>query len=381
MPQLWDGTFADQCLSVASRKSATTSLVSSRWTVKTRIFSIFQSTWKRTRRSPRVYGCSATLKRSPVNRNTSVKHVRANKKQRKGARGLRGIQIAFRSNRMRIKKLPRILALHLKRFKYFEVFKQYKKLSYRVVFPFELRLLNTVRSSVFVVEEKHLPTRSSQCEDCTNSDRIYDLVSLVVHCGIGPNRGHYIAVVKRENAWLVFDDETVDVRLLLDVLPSLFFASSDWIRRISKNSTVFLTILVVNPRPAIFYSTKVEMSDQSHVFSLHRISERVIVFLEINRPTIMSEEDPRRTLEWSMWRRESISSSTTATSKRTNSVRVFSLFWRVIRDLSTWKQHDIDVKKTILPLIGRTIRPRQTFVELAFIDTQQMGGSVRGEKP
>lgn len=56
---------------------------------------------------------------------------------------------------MRIKKLPRILALHLKRFKYFEVFKQYKKLSYRVVFPFELRLLNTVRSTMFVLEEKH----------------------------------------------------------------------------------------------------------------------------------------------------------------------------------------------------------------------------------
>jgi hypothetical protein len=50
---------------------------------------------------------------------------------------------------MRIKKLPRILALHLKRFKYFEVFKQYKKLSYRVVFPFELRLLNTVKKSYF----------------------------------------------------------------------------------------------------------------------------------------------------------------------------------------------------------------------------------------
>ncbi|CAF0986446.1 unnamed protein product [Adineta ricciae] len=95
------------------------------------------------------------------------------------------------TKRMRIKKLPRILALHLKRFKYVEVFKQYKKLSYRVVFPFELRLLNT-------------------SEDCTNNDRIYDLVSLVVHCGIGPNRGHYIAVVKRDGSWLVFDDETVD---------------------------------------------------------------------------------------------------------------------------------------------------------------------------
>jgi ubiquitin carboxyl-terminal hydrolase 12/46 len=36
---------------------------------------------------------------------------------------------------------------------------------------------------------------------------------LVVHCGIGPNRGHYIAVVKRDGSWLVFDDETVDVRI------------------------------------------------------------------------------------------------------------------------------------------------------------------------
>ena len=55
---------------------------------------------------------------------------------------------------------------------------------------------------------------SVQSEDCTNSDRIYDLVSLVVHCGIGPNRGHYIAVVKRDGSWLVFDDETVDVSLI-----------------------------------------------------------------------------------------------------------------------------------------------------------------------
>ncbi|CAF0792930.1 unnamed protein product [Didymodactylos carnosus] len=95
------------------------------------------------------------------------------------------------TKRMRIKKLPRILALHLKRFKYIEQCKQYKKLSYRVVFPFELRLLNT-------------------SEDCLNSDRIYDLVSLVVHCGIGPNRGHYIAVVKSQGSWIVFDDENVD---------------------------------------------------------------------------------------------------------------------------------------------------------------------------
>jgi hypothetical protein len=81
-----------------------------------------------------------------VNRNIFVKHVRVNKKQLNGKKPKRiyskSSDILF--HRMRIKKLPRILALHLKRFKYFEVFKQYKKLSYRVVFPFELRLLNTV---------------------------------------------------------------------------------------------------------------------------------------------------------------------------------------------------------------------------------------------
>jgi len=48
------------------------------------------------------------------------------------------------SNRMRVKKLPKLLALHLKRFKYNEAVQKYSKLSYRVVFPLELRLFNTV---------------------------------------------------------------------------------------------------------------------------------------------------------------------------------------------------------------------------------------------
>ena len=45
---------------------------------------------------------------------------------------------------MRVKKLPQILALHLKRFKYMEQLNRFTKLSYRVVFPLELRLFNTV---------------------------------------------------------------------------------------------------------------------------------------------------------------------------------------------------------------------------------------------
>lgn len=65
---------------------------------------------------------------------------------------------------MRVKKLPMILALHLKRFKYMEQLQRYTKLSYRVVFPLELRLFNT-------------------SADAVNLDRMYDLVAVVVHCG------------------------------------------------------------------------------------------------------------------------------------------------------------------------------------------------------
>ena len=46
--------------------------------------------------------------------------------------------------RMRVKRLPTILALHLKRFKYMEQMNRFIKVSHRVVFPLELRLFNTV---------------------------------------------------------------------------------------------------------------------------------------------------------------------------------------------------------------------------------------------
>lgn len=92
---------------------------------------------------------------------------------------------------MRIKKLPKMLALHLKRFKYVDQLSRYTKLSYRVLFPLELRLFNV-------------------SDDAVNGDRLYDLCAVVVHCGATPNRGHYITVVKSNNFWLLFDDDIVD---------------------------------------------------------------------------------------------------------------------------------------------------------------------------
>jgi ubiquitin C-terminal hydrolase len=65
---------------------------------------------------------------------------------------------------MKIKKLPNVLALHLKRFKYQEDVQKYIKLAYRVAFPFELRLFNTV-------------------DDAPDPDRLYELFAIVVHIG------------------------------------------------------------------------------------------------------------------------------------------------------------------------------------------------------
>jgi len=107
--------------------------------------------------------------------------------------------------RMKIKSLPQVLIIHLKRFKYVDSigssgsgsYGAYSggirliKLSHRVVFPLELRLshatsLNTV-----------------------NPEQIYHLFGVVIHIGSGPNQGHYISVIKSQTGWLVFDDHNV----------------------------------------------------------------------------------------------------------------------------------------------------------------------------
>ncbi|GAC95517.1 ubiquitin carboxyl-terminal hydrolase [Pseudozyma hubeiensis SY62] len=99
-----------------------------------------------------------------------------------------GLQEA--EKRMKIKKLPNVLALHLKRFKYEETVQRYVKLAYRVVFPHELRLFNT-------------------SDDAEDPDRLYELCAIVVHIGAGPHHGHYIAVVKVGDRWVQFDDDVV----------------------------------------------------------------------------------------------------------------------------------------------------------------------------
>lgn len=101
-----------------------------------------------------------------------------------------GLQEA--EKRMKIKRLPRILALHLKRFKYTEDMTRLQKLFHRVVYPYHLRMFNTT-------------------DDAEDPDRLYELYAVVVHIGGNAYHGHYVSVIKtQDRGWLLFDDEMVE---------------------------------------------------------------------------------------------------------------------------------------------------------------------------
>eukprot|EP01060_Flectonema_neradi_P003455 TRINITY_DN12223_c0_g1_i1.p1 TRINITY_DN12223_c0_g1~~TRINITY_DN12223_c0_g1_i1.p1 ORF type:complete len:378 (+),score=41.72 TRINITY_DN12223_c0_g1_i1:106-1239(+) len=97
----------------------------------------------------------------------------------------RSLQEARRS--LRMKRAPPILAIHLKRFKYIEEFARHCKLSYRVPFPFTMRL----------------PMEGPQADD------LYQLFAVVIHQGVGPNIGHYICMAKSSKNWILLDDDCV----------------------------------------------------------------------------------------------------------------------------------------------------------------------------
>lgn len=48
-------------------------------------------------------------------------------------------------------------------------------------------------------------------------------MAVVIHCGSGPNRGHYISIVKSHGFWLLFDDDMVDVSIFVSSLLAFLF--------------------------------------------------------------------------------------------------------------------------------------------------------------
>ncbi|KHN93854.1 ubiquitin hydrolase CreB [Metarhizium album ARSEF 1941] len=101
-----------------------------------------------------------------------------------------GLQEA--EKRMKVKRLPKVLTLHLKRFKYTEDYSRLQKLFHRVVYPYHLRMFNTT-------------------DDAEDPDRLYELYAVVVHIGGNAYHGHYVSIIKtKDRGWLLFDDEMVE---------------------------------------------------------------------------------------------------------------------------------------------------------------------------
>lgn len=122
---------------------------------------------------------------------------------------------------MKIFKLPQVLILHLKRFKFFEHLKRHKKLPYRVAFPFELRIPNAIHDE----EEK-----------------VYELAAIVVHIGYDPNMGHYKCIVRSNEHWVLFDDDAVDSIQEHQVLNAFGFPNEEHVGR-SETAYILLYML------------------------------------------------------------------------------------------------------------------------------------------
>lgn len=95
-----------------------------------------------------------------------------------------------------IRRLPNVLCLHLKRFRWSMFSRQ--KVETFVQFPVQGLDMNT-----YVLNNLH-ETRGSFCG--SNS---YDLAAVIVHHGSGAGSGHYTAYATHEGQWYHFNDSTV----------------------------------------------------------------------------------------------------------------------------------------------------------------------------
>ncbi|CAH2982082.1 unnamed protein product [Chilo suppressalis] len=95
-----------------------------------------------------------------------------------------------------IRRLPNVLCLHLKRFRWHNYFRT--KVDTSITFP--LRALDMSRFVLANVPD----TRRSGL-----GTQLYDLAAVIVHHGSGAGSGHYTAFAINEEQWFHFNDQTV----------------------------------------------------------------------------------------------------------------------------------------------------------------------------
>ena len=105
-----------------------------------------------------------------------------------------------------LESLPKILIVHLKRFKV-QNYNQ-KKLNYAINLPYEINL-------DFLLKEK----------EKYKDEVLYNLFAVVIHGGSGNEYGHYYCLVKVSGKWVKFDDHLVELSEKQDL--SEYFGNPD----------------------------------------------------------------------------------------------------------------------------------------------------------
>jgi ubiquitin carboxyl-terminal hydrolase 22/27/51 len=109
------------------------------------------------------------------------------------------------SKRVRVRKLPAILCVHVKRFgmKIAGTSLVQEKYEGKIDFPLVL----------------DMAPYTTQTSGTASSDRyVYDLECVVVHQGENVHNGHYFAFCRQDKKWFRFDDEIVSATTTEDVL-------------------------------------------------------------------------------------------------------------------------------------------------------------------
>lgn len=110
---------------------------------------------------------------------------------------------------IKIKKIPEVLVINLKRFKYDEKVDRMVKLFDSISYSHNLRLFNTKEEET---GKDHHHNDNAGGSHNGNDFALFELYALVVHIGGGPMHGHYVALCKvKAKLWLLFDDETVEL--------------------------------------------------------------------------------------------------------------------------------------------------------------------------
>ncbi|XP_045513128.1 ubiquitin carboxyl-terminal hydrolase 3-like isoform X1 [Pieris brassicae] len=112
-----------------------------------------------------------------------------------------------------IRRLPNVLCLHLKRFRWHNYFRT--KVDTAISFP-----LNSLDMSRFVLANVPDTRRSGR------GNYLYDLAAVIVHHGSGAGSGHYTAFAINEEQWFHFNDQTVrptDANVVASCKPYIMF--------------------------------------------------------------------------------------------------------------------------------------------------------------